>query len=114
MRISDWSSDVCSSDLRGLEGCGPRQRDRRGPVTRTRGIATAAFAQKILHDPVLGAVKADDGEPAAGAQQPLGGGKTRDQLVELAVDVDADRLKALGRGIQIGRASCREQGSKYV
>src|SRR3546814_1316374 len=36
MRISDWSSDVCSSDLR--PGCGedgdPRDGDRRGPGRR--------------------------------------------------------------------------------
>src|SRR3546814_5632807 len=46
MRISDWSSDVCSSDLEGLGegvGCAPPGRGRgcapRGPVhaCRTRG-----------------------------------------------------------------------------
>src|SRR3546814_3056377 len=33
MRISDWSSDVCSSDLRPREaGCGDRQPRRRHPA----------------------------------------------------------------------------------
>src|SRR3546814_851131 len=33
MRISDWSSDVCSSDLNRLPRC-PASRPLRGPVTR--------------------------------------------------------------------------------
>src|SRR3546814_10770953 len=32
MRISDWSSDVCSSDLRRLDPAHPRQIDAAGPV----------------------------------------------------------------------------------
>src|SRR3546814_13760258 len=34
MRISDWSSDVCSSDLVYLRRCRPRQVDADGPVLR--------------------------------------------------------------------------------
>src|SRR3546814_21049035 len=30
MRISDWSSDVCSSDLTGVVGCRPSSRARLG------------------------------------------------------------------------------------
>src|SRR3546814_18984737 len=32
MRISDWSSDVCSSDLRPQAGCDPRCRPGRRPA----------------------------------------------------------------------------------
>src|SRR3546814_16652538 len=32
MRISDWSSDVCSSDLRGLPSVGPPRRPHRPPL----------------------------------------------------------------------------------
>src|SRR3546814_3859542 len=33
MRISDWSSDVCSSDLSGKAGCGSNDFCRRGKAT---------------------------------------------------------------------------------
>src|SRR3546814_17602362 len=36
MRISDWSSDVCSSDLRAAQG-GTRQRAVRAPLDETLG-----------------------------------------------------------------------------
>src|SRR3546814_15268288 len=42
MRISDWSSDVCSSDLRRLTGYGPAQQLRlacAGPNAQSPGIA---------------------------------------------------------------------------
>ena len=42
-------------------------------------------------------------QPPAGAQQLLGGGKTRLQFVEFGVDVDADRLER-ARGGVLGRA----------
>src|SRR3546814_1067120 len=34
MRISDWSSDVCSSDLRSRRACGPHVRDARWRIAR--------------------------------------------------------------------------------
>src|SRR3546814_8214829 len=100
MRISDWSSDVCSSDLLAarqftvladLEGA-----DVARPLVVVRGAGVGDVEQLLvgregeaigLHEVVGG-----DGEPAA-----LG--------IE-AVDVTgAD---------QIGRASCRESVCKYV
>src|SRR3546814_16285209 len=41
MRISDWSSDVCSSDLRGAAGCHADHRivSPRGPLRRQRPAA---------------------------------------------------------------------------
>ena len=65
-------------------------------MTRSGGVATTPFAQEILHDAVLGAVEADDGEPPARTQHALGGRQSLRQLVKLAVDVDADRLETLG------------------
>src|SRR3546814_13969182 len=47
MRISDWSSDVCSSDLRRFDGERHRQRQRdpiaRAPAAAEQGIAVAAL-----------------------------------------------------------------------
>src|SRR3546814_3278643 len=69
MRISDWSSDVCSSDL------------------------------EALHHPVFKAVKADDGKPPARLQHPLGRAQPFVQLLKLAVHMHADRLKGSGRRV---------------
>src|SRR3546814_5439154 len=97
MRISDWSSDVCSSDLI------HQQAGRAG--------AEAALDQRI---DLVGAERGDDGEEADGeeaggvphrplAAQPLGQ-RERQQ--------DED---AAGRdGGEIGRASCRARGCQYV
>src|SRR3546814_2756779 len=75
MRISDWSSDVCSSDLRGRDGAAACARDRAGRTgglqQRLRmdvvGIGEAGLlagnrahahalldrVRAVLHDPVL-------------------------------------------------------------
>src|SRR3546814_16300323 len=86
MRISDWSSDVCSSDLRqgpqGSEGP-PRRGDR-----RLRGRADADLpppAEARVHQHLPQAVRRAEPRPPAGG----------------------------GRG-QIGRASCRERVWQYV
>src|SRR3546814_17658056 len=53
MCISDWSSDVCSSDLHLLEGVGPMDERRRQEVTE-EGIGQEAGAdqrQRRPHDP---------------------------------------------------------------
>src|SRR3546814_16336484 len=39
MRISDWSSDVCSSDLGGLERGHAERLPRLQPITRRRAVA---------------------------------------------------------------------------
>src|SRR3546814_10848708 len=47
VRISDWSSDVCSSDLRGVAAA--RGRDGRGcdPAPRTGGRGTAGGGRRL-------------------------------------------------------------------
>src|SRR3546814_7182534 len=44
MRISDWSSDVCSSDLIGVRRGSPSYAGRTGPYTRDRPRAPRAGA----------------------------------------------------------------------
>src|SRR3546814_9158015 len=84
MRISDWSSDVCSSDLR---------------LLRVEGRGPAAGAQ--CRRP--GQRRAGDGrEPAARSLRPRPRG--RDQAV---------RRPQEARPV-IGRASCRESVCQYV
>src|SRR3546814_6022360 len=100
MRISDWSSDVCSSDLQwdhealGIASFGPLDLD---PSSPRYG--------RIVHTPKPGwnqAFLAD-----------LAGGKP------FALDTDANGA-AIAEGLwggaqgQIGRASCRERVCQYV
>src|SRR3546814_21060807 len=61
MRISDWSSDVCSSDLRTLERVGLERRAQRGGLeqqrepghgallARRRGEAAEPGPDRVLH-----------------------------------------------------------------
>src|SRR3546814_9021296 len=99
MRISDWSSDVCSSDLDrrpAPRSRGP-DRDRDGGAGRmTLQIAGRAFDSHLL----LGS----GGLPNAALLAPI---------IEAAepalVTVSMRRTSS-----QIGRASCRERGGQYV
>src|SRR3546814_2094381 len=94
MRISDWSSDVCSSDLRLYSEPGrgttikiylkvPADADR---TVKTRGVATPAREAVGGHEKIL--------------------------LVE---DDERVREHVIGQlQEQIGRASCRERVLQYV
>src|SRR3546814_3045562 len=69
MRISDWSSDVCSSDL---SGACAKHRDRRLPPPDTGRLAFFRDQREILvrsGNQIVGAL------PQYAAQAPLGGGK---------------------------------------
>src|SRR3546814_4236521 len=84
MRISDWSSDVCSSDLRGAEQRACAGAERR-PPTRLED-ARHAFVDRV-------------DRPHAAFEQ-------RREDHQLEQDVEPRD--------QIGRASCRERGCQYV
>src|SRR3546814_12396917 len=95
MRISDWSSDVCSSDLTGHEAepVSERTRDRAGAGRRP-----------------------DEGEPGeVEADRPR-----RRALAEDDVDLEVlhrgveDLLADAREPVEIGRASCRERGCQDV
>src|SRR3546814_5329057 len=88
MRISDWSSDVCSSDLRRVAG---RQGARDAAQHVDRGIAVALRDGAVEHDMAV-----DDAAHRVG-----------DRLV-MIVAFDQNREQ------EIGRASCRERVCQYV
>src|SRR3546814_20626361 len=92
MRISDWSSDVCSSDLRQPHLCGGRESEREPEELHLGGRIP-----KPVHD---------DLSPGHGASL---GQRGWDQL--RAVFPGAAEQP---RRIQIGRASCRERVCQYV
>src|SRR3546814_10943045 len=91
MRISDWSSDVCSSDLQIL---------RQHPADEGAGTGVAfqvAFAQELVEGADHGIARA-----AEFARQRPAGRQAR------------ARREAAGEDDQIGRASCRERVCQYV
>src|SRR3546814_6759374 len=86
MRISDWSSDVCSSDLR------DRDHDRHGREQVDRQRVRRSSAVGVALDLVLGGL-----------------GQDLEGLGELG-----HRIDLAHPGQEIGRASCRERGCQYV
>src|SRR3546814_14059755 len=106
MRISDWSSDVCSSDLARADP------DHGNRDQRDRAVLLARPAPDARRDPHR---KADDAlirMQAEARSAPFMRRPTPDDLVALA---RADVL-AVRRGVAelrnpgIGRATCRERG----
>src|SRR3546814_8677345 len=94
MRISDWSSDVCSSDL-GEDAAAEAHEDRNErSAERERG-------QCLDDDPIIGSV-------AGGAGQIPEEARDREQA-EPGHQHAGDGARA-----EIGRASCRERGCQYV
>src|SRR3546814_10689956 len=99
MRISDWSSDVCSSDL-AFDGIGAAKTDV--------GLATV---HQVLHLDLhvgpalagLGMLNLGDLPDAAFVFENVSG-----------ADVDAADLHGVGLRREIGRASCRERVCQYA
>src|SRR3546814_19901369 len=97
MRISDWSSDVCSSDLTEGDAVGG---DR--AVGQRQAFGVAANPRETLHQATVdGAVAAD--------RQHLGRQVADDHLPGAGLQAVAD-----ANGDEIGRASCSERGCPYA
>src|SRR3546814_11065958 len=105
MRISDWSSDVCSSDLRlsyALQLCCLRFPGRH--------LRAGELLPAIMLDHIAEQVGVDAGAIADFARR----APTRyDQLAALKARFGFPDLSRPARG-KIGRALCRERGCKYV
>src|SRR3546814_3349881 len=98
MRISDWSSDVCSSDLPGLTAAAELQVDIR------KQLAVQKRAMEAPRRVVDLEAAAERVEADLGAGKTLAGHGHR-----------ADRaLRGQRPQSEIGRASCRERGGPYV
>src|SRR3546814_16520768 len=91
MRISDWSSDVCSSDLGGLTLDGHTKHQRIGALSP---VATLSCDPGTLIEPGLDTV-------ALSCDLSLDGGP-------------ASINATLAGTAKIGRASCRERGWQNV
>src|SRR3546814_15035008 len=100
MRISDWSSDVCSSDLYALVWQPPKGELKRYPNLKAI-FSVGAGIDHLASDPDL-----PPGIPIVRMVEPgLTAGMS--EYVVLAV-------LSHHRFMQIGRASCRERVCQYV
>src|SRR3546814_13048999 len=110
MRISDWSSDVCSSDLLGcFAGAGPDIRRRTGDnlveIDRTRGTLGQVGRRHSLHilraaDPNRRGILPEGIAPTLDLPHkgnrfalPLGGTLSVPRHVELSGDLDRTRTQ---------------------
>src|SRR3546814_13917493 len=127
MRISDWSSDVCSSDLTHapvvahvlagarLDG-GPEGRGQRAVETERTG-AGVPVRQDVAHDP--GSARIDHLAHGAlgGAGQEFGpriAAQVGERAIRLGPRQQSDVGAAKRQAVEIGRASCRERVCPYV
>src|SRR3546814_13466833 len=108
MRISDWSSDVCSSDLEKFMGAPGRQ-----PAADRRVEARVSARQ-----PALGRTAFETttgGYPGDAFPQPgERGGRLAHHLFLICSISARVRASVKASTSEIGRASCRERVCQYV
>src|SRR3546814_14827741 len=126
MRISDWSSDVCSSDLMKRES---RRASTRFDALDTDSIDLADAAKRVLQLPAV----ASKQFLITIGDRTVGGLTVRDQMVGpwqvpvadcavTATGFESTTGEAMAMGERtplalldaLGRASCREKGCQYV
>src|SRR3546814_2091458 len=103
MRISDWSSDVCSSDLPGAKWLSGRSEKRGGGERRHE--KDVVDLQPDRHRNAQARKEEQPGAAAIFVHAP-------DEEIE-SEQRDRDRKQVVGDE-QIGRASCRERVGQYV
>src|SRR3546814_15495514 len=108
MRISDWSSDVCSSDLSDVTLAAASNAPIIGfnvrPNAKAREIATREKVRFLYYD-VIYHLTEEIAKEMAGELGP--------ERVETVVG-RAEIKEVFPAGKQIGRASCRERVCQYV
>src|SRR3546814_4355057 len=99
-RISDWSSDVCSSDLFGHEHVGHSSASfRRRTSMMKKGVPSSAVTMPTWSSPGRATIR-----PSTSALSSSVGPSTRLQ----------GRSQRWSGPQKIGRAACRERGCQYV
>src|SRR3546814_12543876 len=113
MRISDWSSDVCSSDLPGIgpEIISSLLNFYAEPESRriANQLADEMKIEDVVHvvqeSPVSGLTIVFTGSLAT---------MTRDEAKAKAESIGAKASGSVSPKTKIGRTSCRERGCQYV
>src|SRR3546814_12991822 len=114
MRISDWSSDVCSSDLaiarmlRRLGELAAAQISRRLAQDESGWSIDGATVQVLLARAWLRGTISPDAPLEAQFQELLSGEPEAKSLTDDRVESGSELVK-----MTIGRASCRERGGQY-
>src|SRR3546814_11026091 len=108
MRISDWSSDVCSSDLLGGDG-------------KARAVDQGAQLACLQREGLRQVVSGGQREVLARQRRQREGGASGLQLqagiLAAGLDLDLRTFRQLAHDViegKIGRASCRERVGQYV
>src|SRR3546814_14906998 len=113
MRISDWSSDVCSSDLQAIAA---HRRvgadDARGPQACARPDAGALFYDAVRSYADSGGYMGCRCNDRAGMN--AGFQALQSVAVEPLGQQGVHEVGLAAQHWQIGRASCRERGWQYV
>src|SRR3546814_4312417 len=106
MRISDWSSDVCSSDLpgRAIDSLGVREDALYYTLRERSGVGASLFRR-----PWDGGSPVSIGLPGLQTLYPLGAQEGVSGLL-----VGGAGWTRFPTVMQIGRASCRERVCQYV
>src|SRR3546814_2049672 len=106
MRISDWSSDVCSSDLTGTDT---------GVLDAVPGVLTVDLGD--LSDPTQVPITGTTTDVPAGATVAITVTDQNGNEVETTATVQPDGSYSVNAdlsGLELGRASCRETVCLYV
>src|SRR3546814_14596484 len=118
MRISDWSSDVCSSDLaangkvKALADLRQRHDDATQARTNADAALTQASEQRLGVADALSAAK----QKVVDARTALDSARTDRQAAQRVLAEGGERIRQCRRGAaaqEIGRAACRERVCQY-
>src|SRR3546814_20403161 len=128
MRISDWSSDVCSSDLR--MGGILQERQVTGKITDTTGVPLPGVSISVRNHTNIGTSTDLNGRYVLDVPGPnavlvftLIGFETQEvpvgeqSTVNIHMKVSTSTLEdvvVVAFGVQIGRATCRGRVCQYV
>src|SRR3546814_19972273 len=115
MRISDWSSDVCSSDLKARRTV---RADSRSAACRTdRPCRPQAAGEERVPGAAQPPFQDSSGLGACEERSAVGDERAaRAELATVRAHQCRDRTGLAGacRAAYIGRASCRERGCRFV
>src|SRR3546814_18634450 len=117
MRISDWSSDVCSSDLRGkairFRGDDVRAFQSRNS-TGVRGIRLASEGDEVISLSILHRGGMQDQQEREDYLRFAPWKAEKEGAPAMAGERFAEQSGREQFILNIGRASCRERGCQYV
>src|SRR3546814_15978115 len=121
MRISDWSSDVCSSDLVGSQHRAARQHSRRFDLGPVQNNGTQSDVSKIVQPAPMNNTGVSDQNIIANERIVITSGNVNHRIILDICSISdcyltkvASYYRIIQTTCEIGRASCRERVCQYV